>query len=139
MSVNQWIGKGVFDFNIDDNMLERPRINQLFVKGIDFPLTIVHAPAGYGKTTSSLQFAKSLDFPLIYISLNDLDRNIEPGVLSPRRNFHFLPEYQKTMQLYNFLKVPFYIKLKWTETIGGFRVTKCKNAKHPLMCGRCVN
>lgn len=78
MSANHWPNKEIFDFNIDlDDMLERPRIDEIFVKGMEYPLTIVHAPAGYSKTTSSLQFAKSLDYPVIYMSLNDLDRDIE--------------------------------------------------------------
>ncbi len=36
---------------------------------------MVHAPAGYGKTTATLQFAKGLKAQIVYISLNELDKN----------------------------------------------------------------
>lgn len=66
----------IFDFNIDiENMLERPRINQFFTNGLAYPLIVVHAPAGYGKTTATLQFAKSIKAQVIYMSLNELDKN----------------------------------------------------------------
>ena len=76
MSAKKSSKNRIFDFNIDiDNMLERPRINQLFTNGLTYPLTIVHAPAGYGKTTATLQFAKSVKALVVYLSLNELDKN----------------------------------------------------------------
>lgn len=68
--------KGIFDFNIDiENMLDRPRINQFFISGLEYPLTFVYAPAGYGKTTAALQFAKRVKPKVIYMSLNEFDKN----------------------------------------------------------------
>ncbi len=68
--------KRIFDFNIDiGNMLERPRINQFFASGLAYPLTVVYAPAGYGKTTAVLQFTKSIKAQVVYMSLNELDKN----------------------------------------------------------------
>lgn len=73
---NKSSAKVSFDFNIDmEKMLERPRINQLFRDGLAFPLTVVHAPAGYGKTTAALQFAKGVNGQLVYMALNELDKN----------------------------------------------------------------
>lgn len=66
----------IFDFNIDvEHMLGRPRIHQLFVNALAYPLTVVYAPAGYGKTTAALQFAKTVKAQVIYMSLNELDKN----------------------------------------------------------------
>ena len=76
MTVNKNPKKGIFDFDIDIvNMLERPRINQFFINGLEYPLTVVYAPAGYGKTTAALQFAKSVKAQVVYMSLNELDKN----------------------------------------------------------------
>lgn len=67
--------KSVFDFEINlDKMLYRPRINLLFEKGLSYPLTLVCAPAGYGKTTAAMQFAKKSNIDVIYMSLSELDR-----------------------------------------------------------------
>lgn len=68
--------KHSFDFDINlDKMLYRPRINSLLEKGLSYPLTLVWAPAGYGKTTAAMQFAKRIDCEIIYMSLSELDRN----------------------------------------------------------------
>lgn len=68
--------KHSFDFDINlDKMLYRPRINSLLEKGLSYPLTLVWAPAGYGKTTAAMQFAKRIDCEVIYMSLSELDRN----------------------------------------------------------------
>lgn len=68
--------KKAFDFDIDlKKMLYRSRINLLFEKGLSYSLTFVWAPAGYGKTTAAMQFAKNLDAEVIYMSLSELDRN----------------------------------------------------------------
>lgn len=76
MSVKKSFKTGIFDFNIDiENMLARPRINQFFIEGLTYPLTVVHAPAGYGKTTAALQFAKGVKAQVVYMSLNELDKN----------------------------------------------------------------
>lgn len=76
MRVKKKSKNGIFDFNIDiENMLDRPRVNQLFMNGLAHPLTVVHAPAGYGKTTAALQFAKNAKAQVVYMCLNELDQN----------------------------------------------------------------
>ncbi|MDA8233700.1 MAG: LuxR C-terminal-related transcriptional regulator [Clostridia bacterium] len=78
MVANQISPNRIFDFNIDlEKMLERPRINQLMLNGLTYPLTIVHAPAGYGKTTAALQFAKGVKGQIVYMVLNELDKNLQ--------------------------------------------------------------
>lgn len=67
--------KSAFDFDINlDKMLYRPRINSLLEKGLSYPLTLIWAPAGYGKTTAAMQFAKNSNLDVIYMSLSELDR-----------------------------------------------------------------
>lgn len=76
MAANKSLKKGIFDFDIDIvNMLERPRVNQYFINGLEYPLTVVYAPSGYGKTTAALQFAKSAKARVVYMSLNEFDRS----------------------------------------------------------------
>lgn len=78
MAANKSVRKGIFDFDIDIlNMFQRPRINQFFVNGMEYPMAVVYAPAGYGKTTSALQFAKGVKAQVVYMSLNELDKNTQ--------------------------------------------------------------
>lgn len=68
--------KSAYDFDMDlGKMLYRPRVNALLEKGLSYPMTLVWAPAGYGKTTAAMQFAKNTDYEVIFMSLSELDRN----------------------------------------------------------------
>lgn len=67
----------IFDFHIDvGQMLDRPRVNRLFADSLTCPLTAVHAPSGYGKTTAVLQFVQQAQARSVYLSLNDLDKDL---------------------------------------------------------------
>ncbi len=68
--------KSAYDFDMDlEKMLYRPRMNALLEKGLSYPMTLIWAPAGYGKTTAAMQFAKNSDCEVIFMSLSELDRN----------------------------------------------------------------
>lgn len=60
------IGKGIID---------RPRLTKLLSAVTERKLTLLIAPAGYGKTVLALQLAKAGNFPLIWYHLDNLDND----------------------------------------------------------------
>ena len=70
--------------------IPRKRLTDLLDGLIDKRLTLVVAPAGYGKTTLLAHFARDTDFPVCWLSLDKLDRD-------PRRFLaHFIASLTKT-------------------------------------------
>ncbi len=51
-------------------MLVRPRIEQLLETGADAPLTLVSAPAGYGKTTAVRAWSATTDAAVAWVTLD---------------------------------------------------------------------
>jgi LuxR family maltose regulon positive regulatory protein len=55
-------------------MVDRPRIRRVLDAGSDAVLTLVAAPAGYGKTTAVRLWCESRDATLVWVTL-DADDN----------------------------------------------------------------
>ena len=54
--------------------VDRPRLNQSLDKGLQTSLTLVKAPAGYGKTTSVATWLHQLDgVEIAWLSLDEFD------------------------------------------------------------------
>ena len=51
----------------------RPRLHQLLRAGLDGRLTLVSAPAGFGKTTLLCEWLRGLDLPVAWLSLDEHD------------------------------------------------------------------
>jgi len=52
---------------------ERPRLNDLFLEAVKYPLVVVCAGAGYGKTTAVHDFLKGYDVTKAWIQLSERD------------------------------------------------------------------
>jgi LuxR family transcriptional regulator, maltose regulon positive regulatory protein len=78
----------------------RPRLTARLDRSLQVPLTLVSAPAGFGKTTLLTEWAASQTIPLAWLALDAGDRNLEhlathiiavietlvPGVTAPVRD-----------------------------------------------------
>jgi LuxR family transcriptional regulator, maltose regulon positive regulatory protein len=56
-------------------ILSRPRLLELLQEFLDGKLTIVAAPAGYGKTSLLIDFVNQIEMPVSWFSLDPLDRD----------------------------------------------------------------
>jgi LuxR family maltose regulon positive regulatory protein len=61
---------------IVSDLVERPRLVAKLNKGLEQKLTLVSAPAGYGKSTAVSAWAKSVDFPQAWLSLDEYDNDL---------------------------------------------------------------
>ncbi len=61
--------------------LPRPRLHRLLQGGLDGRLTLVSAPAGFGKTTLLCEWLRGHDLPVAWLSLDEHD-NAWPRFLS---------------------------------------------------------
>ncbi|MDR0447941.1 MAG: LuxR C-terminal-related transcriptional regulator [Treponema sp.] len=52
---------------------ERPRLNQLFMEAVKYPLVIVCAGAGYGKTSAVHDFAEEYQATTVWIQISERD------------------------------------------------------------------
>jgi LuxR family maltose regulon positive regulatory protein len=68
---------------LSQTLVERSRVLAILNASIDVPLTVVTAPAGYGKTTTVAQWATTSAFPVSWISLGPEDN-------SPSKFFAYL-------------------------------------------------
>lgn len=57
------------------DMIRRQRLLDLLQANLDHRLTVVHAPAGYGKTTLLVDFVHDLAMPACWLSLDEEDRD----------------------------------------------------------------
>jgi len=57
------------------DMIRRQRLLDLLYANLDHHLTVVHAPAGYGKTTLLVDFVHDLAMPACWLSLDEEDRD----------------------------------------------------------------
>src|SRR3990170_6870487 len=58
-------------------IVRRQRLIELLAQGLQRRITLVSAPAGYGKTTLLLDFAESWDVPVCWYALDERDRELE--------------------------------------------------------------
>ena len=61
-----------------EDLIQRPRLESMLRKGLKGKLTLLSAPAGYGKTTALRQFVPNCGVPSVWLSL-DRDDN-DPAV-----------------------------------------------------------
>ena len=57
----------------------RPRLLEELTAGLSQRLTLISAPAGYGKTTLVSQWLDSVDRPSAWISLDEHDGDLRPS------------------------------------------------------------
>ena len=55
----------------------RKRLHEVMDRALELPLTVVSAPAGYGKSTLVSHWAESLDEPCAWLSLDSGDSDLE--------------------------------------------------------------
>lgn len=58
------------------DILTRPRLTSLMDDLLDYRITLVTAPAGYGKTSLLVDFASQADFPVCWLALDPLDQDL---------------------------------------------------------------
>lgn len=57
-------------------LLHRPRVYQTLQRGLECSLTLVSAPAGYGKTSSLVDFAQHSPIPVCWYTADERDRDL---------------------------------------------------------------
>ncbi len=60
---------------IGSELMERPRLLELFTQKKDVKLIVLTAPAGYGKTISTLQYVSTLTCPFVWYQLDQYDND----------------------------------------------------------------
>src|SRR5690606_23971795 len=63
-------------------MIARPRLLELLDQATRFPLTIVTAPAGYGKTSLLSDWASRQQVPVAWYALDEADNSFEQFLLT---------------------------------------------------------
>ncbi len=58
-------------------IIRRQRLLDLVAQGLERRVTIISAPAGYGKTSLILDFARSCDLPVCWYSLDEREQDLE--------------------------------------------------------------
>lgn len=56
-------------------VLQRERINQILKRSLDYPITILEAGTGYGKSTAILSFLDQRDLPVYWFTISGTDRD----------------------------------------------------------------
>ncbi len=57
-------------------LLHRPRLCQVIERGLECKLTLVSAPAGYGKTSALVDFAQHSSVPVCWYTADERDRDL---------------------------------------------------------------
>ena len=55
-------------------LLSRPRLNTISADLLDYPFTLISAPAGYGKTSLMIELAHQASHPVCWYSIDPLDK-----------------------------------------------------------------
>lgn len=58
------------------DFIVRPRLNRLLAQGVSHPLTLISAPAGFGKTMLVSSFLQNCGLPWVWLSLDDYDNDL---------------------------------------------------------------
>ena len=58
------------------DLVHRKRLHERLSQGLEIPLTLVSAPAGYGKSMLVSHWAESLDEPCAWLSLDSGDSDL---------------------------------------------------------------
>ena len=61
---------------VTENLVARPRLLEYLTDRGQRPLTIVAAPAGYGKTTLVSSWLEDIDWPCVWLSLDEYDDDL---------------------------------------------------------------
>ncbi|MFN8484187.1 MAG: LuxR C-terminal-related transcriptional regulator [Anaerolineae bacterium] len=61
---------------VTPDLIQRPALNALLNEGLDHPLILVAAPAGFGKTTLVSAWLETCGLPSVWLSLDDGDNNL---------------------------------------------------------------
>jgi LuxR family maltose regulon positive regulatory protein len=56
-----------------NRLVPRPELLARFISGLEFPLTLVCAPAGFGKTTLVAQWLAGQEVPVAWLSIDEQD------------------------------------------------------------------
>ena len=56
-------------------IVSRPRVLALLDDILDYPFTLISAPAGYGKTSLLIDYVRQADFPVCWLRLDSLDQD----------------------------------------------------------------
>lgn len=59
------------------NLLHRPRVCQVIERGLERKLTLLSAPAGYGKTSALVDFARRSSVPVCWYTADERDRDLD--------------------------------------------------------------
>ena len=83
-------------------IIRRQRLIELLAQGLERKITLISAPAGYGKTTLLLDFAQFWEDPVCWYALDERDRDLETFLhyllTSGRRQFPgFGPELAQAL------------------------------------------
>src|SRR5690606_12305882 len=57
------------------NAVLRPRLNERMSRGLERKLTLVSAPAGFGKTSAIGEWLATVDRPVAWLSLDDYHKD----------------------------------------------------------------
>ncbi|MCY0902640.1 MAG: BTAD domain-containing putative transcriptional regulator [Firmicutes bacterium] len=76
------------------SVVPRPRVMTLLSDIVDYPLTVVKAGAGYGKTTALGAFARSLELPVAWLTVTADEQ--DPTLFIARMMDTFLPQISAT-------------------------------------------
>ena len=57
--------------------VDRARLIRLLNKGKHFPITLISAPAGFGKTVLTAQWTYQLEIPTAWLTIDDADNSLE--------------------------------------------------------------